>query len=86
VARSRLEAWRELDRSLRLAHAREAVGQMRLAAPLKAKAEAVTEDFLTVRLDCAPGAGLWRVQLTAPGQAKVLINTATRAHCDTTDS
>ncbi|MBI5239796.1 MAG: radical SAM protein [Elusimicrobia bacterium] len=64
-ARERLGAWLELDASLRRQHARAASGQERVAVPLRSGTEAVTEDFLTVRLDRRLGPGLWRVKVAA---------------------
>lgn len=65
AARQRRDQWLELDRDLRRRHARQAVGQERVAVPLKAGAQALTEDFLTVQLDRSLGPGLWRVKVTA---------------------
>jgi threonylcarbamoyladenosine tRNA methylthiotransferase MtaB len=76
VARERLDRWLELDRELRRRQVREAVGQERIAAPLKTGTQALTEDFLTVRLDRSPGPGLWRVIVSGAeggkGQAQIL--------------
>ena len=70
VARQRLAGWLELDASLRRDHARAAAGQERVAVPLRTDAEAVTEDFLSVRLDRRLQAGLWRVRVAvAEGDA-----------------
>ncbi len=65
VVRQRLAGWLELDASLRRAHARDAAGQERVGVPLRSGTEAVTEDFLTVRLDRRLQAGLWRVRVAA---------------------
>ncbi|MCX5796611.1 MAG: radical SAM protein [Elusimicrobia bacterium] len=75
AARERLDQWLGLDRDLRQRHAREAVGQERVAVPLKTGREAVTEDFLTVRLDRNPGPGLWRVDVGGAegGMAQALV-------------
>ena len=71
ATRERLAQWLELDRDLRRRQAREAVGQERIAVPWKTGREAVTEDFLTVRLDRSPGLGLWRVKVTGAEGGKV---------------
>ena len=76
AVRERLQSWQGLDRSLRQGHARRTVGRCRVAAPLKTKAQALTEDFLTVRLDRRLVPGLWRVLVTGASggkaQARVL--------------
>src|SRR5581483_1845043 len=48
---ARAEALRALDRRLRAAFAARAVGRLRTVVPELAGREALTEDFLTVRLD-----------------------------------
>ena len=72
AVRKRLAQWLELDSALRRRHAREAIGHERVAVPLKTEREAVTEDFLTVRLDRSPGPGLWRVKVGGEARAQVL--------------
>ena len=64
VARERLDQWLELGRDLRWRQVRDAMGQERVAVPLKTGAQALTEDFIAVRLDRRQGTGLWRVQVT----------------------
>ncbi len=69
VIHERLKAWRELDHSLRQTHAQEAMGQEREIVLLKTGSKALTEDFLTVRLEGVSAPGLQRIRLQAANLA-----------------
>jgi threonylcarbamoyladenosine tRNA methylthiotransferase MtaB len=74
---ARADEWRALDESRRAAHARRAVGELRVVAPGLSGREGVTEDFLTVALDASLGRALTRVRVTevaADGCAQATVS------------
>lgn len=72
VVRKRLQDWQRLDRSLRDSWAQKAIGSCRVAALQRRKALGLTEDFLSVQLDRAPGVGLFKVHVERAMDGKLV--------------